>query len=106
MSVWQASPVSVDPVKTATVWRIVRFVFEDGFHSDHIVGYFDSGRISSSLELYDPKTNIAITKSGRRYKLPVDAIGKHPSSEYVREVWKSHNSVVSEEDVSDLYVLG
>jgi hypothetical protein len=66
MSIWVIAPVTAEPEAVLTRWCI----FETDKDTRHFVGYDGrSGRVSSFIVEFDPKTRKGTTASGRVYQL-------------------------------------
>lgn len=101
MSIWRTTPVSQTPCIELGSWIV--YETETGEH--HFVGRNlteGSGRVSSSIQSYDPETKIGTTNSGRKYQLIGDS-GIDGDALYVWDHWKDINGVVTFKDVSSQY---
>lgn len=102
MSVWSSTPVSLVPEIELLSWSVRQLPEGDR----HLVGYNGTemeGRVSSKVLGFDLSTKIAITASGRAYKL-IGESGSDPDAEHVWAVWKRVNKVTTFTDVTDEYV--
>ena len=102
MPVWKEAPIVEVPVL-----RLVRSSFrevEPGT-TRHLVGYNVTerkGRVSSSIEAYDPAMHRPATDSGRVYEL-IGRPGYDADAEYVWQRWLGIMGDVTWRDVTDEY---
>ena len=86
-------------------WRVIEVVSLNGSRTRHVYGHDvtnDAGRASSAIKEFDRGSMIAVTHSGRSYKL-LGAPGKARSGESAWENWSRKSVVVSETDVTNEY---
>lgn len=100
MSIWKPAGIDIEPQIILTHWKIVEAEFEEGPPSRHFVGYDHSGRVSSSIQEFDPKTLKGKTRSGRVYQL-VGRPGYDSDAAYVWNHWAKFNKVTCWKDVSN-----
>jgi hypothetical protein len=99
MAFWKTAPVSEEPEITLYDWKV--FELNDG--SRHFVGTNGargSGRVSSSIQTFDPTTMSGVTRSGRVYKL-VGESGDSINGLYTWTGWCHVNRVDDCIDVSN-----
>lgn len=85
-SIWRPASVLDEPETTLIQWRVYA-VTDDNLTTVHFVGYARyEGRVSSSVQTYDPTTKRGITKSGRVYEL-LGVSGYNRDAAYVFNAW-------------------
>lgn len=102
MPVWKVASIENEPSLVLRDWRIyeVSGVNEDGTRSRHLVGAVgrDEGRVSSSVEVFDPQSLRGQTRSGRLYEL-MGPPGLSLDAEYV---WNTFCSINQAQDIRDV----
>lgn len=86
MSIWSTTPVEEVPELHLRDWC----VYESPDGDRHLVGYNVTemeGRVSSAIAEFDPKSQRAVTSSGRTYQL-VGPAGYDADADYVWRQWK------------------
>lgn len=102
MSIWVIAPVTDEPEAVLTLWCI----FETDKDTRHFVGYDGrSGRVSSFIVEFDPKTRKGTTASGRVYQLRGPSHG-NSDADYVWQRWCAACGVETYEDVSEQMIPG
>jgi len=87
-------------------WRVMEIVALDGTRSRHVWGHDvenDRGLASSPITEFNMETKIAISRSGRKYKL-VGLPGNSRLGKGAWSRWRRDNEVVSEVDVTNEYM--
>lgn len=105
-NIWKAPSTDEQPLAVAERWTVMRATFANGDVSDHVVAYLGdehSGRVSSAIQSFDPDKHVAVTRSGRQYKLPLDRHGFDPDGLYVWGAWATDNKVRTFKDVGAEY---
>lgn len=83
-SIWTVPPIDEEPVIRLTHWQVI-----DASGELRLVGYHHAGRegrISTSIEAFDPPGLRAVTRSGRTYLLEGPS-GSHPDANWVLDRW-------------------
>jgi hypothetical protein len=85
-SVWAPSPVSKQPEIVLSLWTV--YAVKGALH---LVGYCEterSGRVSSTVVAYDEATHVAVSRSGRVFRL-LGAASEFPDRDgaYVFDRW-------------------
>ncbi len=97
---------SIQEVVDLRRWRVTEVVTSDGKRSRHLWGHDvtnASGRSSSALVTFDPRTMTVTTRSGTTYRL----VGLPGNSRIGRHAWLNwckDNGVVSSLDVTSEYL--
>ena len=72
MPIWKVPKIEHQPEITLSSWEVVRVKYREGDDEteDRLVGIADgAGRLSSAITEFDRENMVAITRSGRKYKL-------------------------------------
>jgi len=99
MAIWKTEPVSIQPEITLRQWRAKRLPDDEL----HLVGFCVEnveGRVSSAVQQIDPVKRIAVTRSGRAYRL-LGPPGHNSDAAYVWSRWADLYGVSEVEDVSE-----
>jgi hypothetical protein len=99
LGVWQVDDIGLQPEITLTNWRI----FESDKGERHFVGYCledRSGRVSSAIEGFDPRTQRGVTRSGRVYQLKGQS-GCNANADHTWSMFKIINEIETCKDVSE-----
>jgi hypothetical protein len=104
MPVWAIAAVNQRPQVTLTDWALFEVPLNgaDEVWTRHLVGYASEdrqGQVSSPLQVFDPASRKAVTRSGRVY-LVRGRPGLNADADYVWGRWKSHAGVLEERDVT------
>lgn len=106
MHIFGVAPIDQEPEETIVFWSVREVIFGSGTdRSRHLVGYVPrkgTGRVSSAIQQFDPKSMTVKTRSGRVYHLKGHP-GFHDEAEYVWSHWKSFNGAKDETDVTNQY---
>lgn len=98
MPVWRTRPIEEQGSLTLQSWRVVELL--NG--NRHLVGYCLEnleGRVSSTIQAFDPESLRAVTGSGRVYTLR-GRPGANADAEYVWNRWVAVNAASEWTDVS------
>lgn len=102
---WQLEPVLREPTKTLDAWSVYEVPF-DGPHAPwtrHLVGFRlqgCKGQVSSPVEVLDPVSRRAVTRSGEVYELRVGP-GFNSDAFVVWSTWVWSNRIHQAVDVTD-----
>ena len=101
MPVRRVAAINAEPGIVLIRWRVLQ---TDQGHR-HLVGAreddFD-GRVSTAIVSFDVPKQVAVTQSGRIYRLSGPP-GYSEDGQYVWERWSAANGVTSYEDVTSTY---
>lgn len=107
VQVWRVPGVEAEPEIQLGPWQVRRVLA--GAHpetfGDHFIGYnlrHSEGRVSTTIQHFDPTTGTGVTTSGRSYQL-LGPPGRNADAAAVWRVWCKHAGVTEEIDVSDDY---
>jgi len=98
MPVWNTTAVAEQPDLTMDAWRVL----EVPGGAQHLVGFClerCEGRVSTALVRLDPEQRVAVSASGRSYRL-VGKPGFNKDADYVWQRWAAVNGIKSWTDVS------
>lgn len=98
MPVWSTATVSEQPDLTIDAWRVL----EVPGGAQHLVGFClerCEGRVSTAIVRLDPRQRIAVSASGRSYRL-VGKPGFNRDADYVWRQWVAVNGIKAWADVS------
>lgn len=109
MTVWKPDNVNLEPTTYLTNWKVFEVNGPNLKSTRHLVGYAamglgGEGRVSSPIIEYDRSASVAITRSGRKYKLGEVAIGLDQDSNYVWTNFQALNKIESTVDVTKEYL--
>jgi hypothetical protein len=99
MSLWKVAPVARQPALTLVRWRVL----ETETGNRHLTGWCvenQEGRVSSLVRTFDPATALAVTRSGRVYRLE-GLPGDDRDASYVWLQWAITNKVAEVYDRTD-----
>lgn len=98
MPVWRTTAVSEQPDLTMDAWRVL----EVPGGAQHLVGFClerCEGRVSTAVVRLDPRQRVAVSASGRSYRL-VGKPGFNRDADYVWQRWAAVNDIKAWTDVS------
>lgn len=104
MPIWTLASVTDEPAVSLSQWRIL----ETAEGTRHFVGADvrdRTGRVSSTIVMFDCQSLRGETQSGRIYQLIGEA-GWSSNADYVWGRWCKANSVASYTDVTRQLILG
>lgn len=104
MPVWAIAAVNQRPQVTLTDWALFEVPLNgpDEVWTRHLVGYAREdrqGQVSSPVQVFDPASGKAVTRSGRVY-LVQGLPGLTADADYVWAQWKSRAGVLEERNVT------
>lgn len=102
---WRIEPVWRKPTKTLDAWSVYEAPFDglDAPWTRHFVGFRlegCKGQVSSPVEVFDPVSRRAVTRSGQVYELGVGP-GLNAGAFVVWSVWLHTNRIQDVRDVTD-----
>lgn len=100
---YRPDSVEKTPEQEISNWSIMEVTAPEPA-TRHLVGSIPGrdGRVSSAIQSFDPASRIAVTRSGRRYKLAGEP-GFSTNAEYVWNAWAGLNGVTESRDVTAEY---
>ncbi|KVK93974.1 hypothetical protein WJ47_00160 [Burkholderia ubonensis] len=104
MPIWRIAPVIDEPEVSLSRWKILETA--DGIR--HFVGADSrdrTGRVSSEVVTFDPRSLRGETRSGRIYQL-IGEPGRSDNADYVWKRWCELNSVTAFVDVTKQLLIG
>lgn len=102
---WRIEPIRREPTKTLDAWCVYEVPF-DGLGAPwtrHLVGFRlegCKGQVSSPVEVFDPVSRRAVTRSGQVYELRVGP-GFNGDAFVAWSTWVYVNRIQSAVDVTD-----
>jgi hypothetical protein len=102
MPLWKTDSVLEEPSVHLNRWTL-KLVDKDNKTTIHVVGStFDEGRVSTPVQSLSREndTYIAVTRSGRRYVLPVGITGLNNDANYVFSRWLQVAKINSATDIT------
>lgn len=99
MSIWRTRPVITQPTLSIQHWAVVELPDKNR----HFIGFCienQEGRVSSEIEALDPETMVAVTGSGRTYRL-IGPPGLNSDAIYVWNVWRQGYGIAEYADLSN-----
>lgn len=102
---WVLGPINLAPSKTLDAWMVLQVPFDgtDEPWTRHLIGFRREGckaQVSSPIEMFDPVTRRALTRSAQVYELGVGP-GINGDAFAVWGNWKHRNGIAHERDVTD-----
>lgn len=102
---WRIDAVQQGPSKTLDAWSVYEVPFDglDAPWTRHLVGFRlegCKGQVSSPLEVFDPGSRRAVTRSGQVYELGVGP-GFNADAFAVWSIWLHRNGIQDVRDVTD-----
>jgi hypothetical protein len=108
MPIFNVAPIQQESEETIVFWSVREVGFgQETDRSRHLVGYIPSkgtGRVTSAIQQFDPKSMTIKTRSGRIYHLKGHP-GFNDDVEYVWLQWKSLNGAQEASDVTSQYCI-
>ena len=99
-STWRPPPLDVEPRVDLRWWQVIQV---DGL-GRHLIGDTGwEGRVSGTVQAWDPASRCARTKSGRIYHL-CGRPGLTADGEYVRQRWLGREGSPSYRDVTEEFL--
>lgn len=102
---WRITRIEQTPSKTLDAWMVMEVPFDgaDKPWTRHLIGFRREGckgQVSSPVELFDPVSRRARTRSGQVYELgPLPGINGDAFAMWAQ--WKQTNRIAHERDVTD-----
>lgn len=101
---WQIKPIDQEPTKTLDAWMVLEVPFDGPGRpwTRHLVGFRlqgIKGQVSAPVEVFDPASRRAITRSGTVYELG-DRPGLNADAFAVWGQWKRRFGMREERDVT------
>ncbi|WP_053076499.1 hypothetical protein [Caenimonas sp. SL110] len=102
---WRIDRIEQEPTKTLDAWMVMEVPFDGPGRpwTRHLVGWRlegCKGQVSSPVEVFDPATRRAKTRSGRVYQLG-ERSGLSGAAFAAWGVWKRRHGVLEERDATD-----
>ena len=102
---WLLACIDQEPAKTLDAWMVLEVPFDGAQQpwTRHLVGFRREGckgQVSSPVEVFDPNSRRAMTRSGQVYELgPRPGVNADAFALWAR--WKHRNGIAHERDVTD-----
>lgn len=93
MPIWRTRPVEQIPKIEMASWMFIRTELDVVHHVGRNVTE-DEGRVSSRVVSFDVNTRVAVTHTGRRYRL-IGEPGSDADSDHVFAAWCAANTVLA-----------
>jgi hypothetical protein len=101
---WRIGPVEQEPNKTLDAWLVLEVPFDGPTQpwTRHFVGFRlegTKGQVSAPIEVFDPNSRRAVTRSGAVYELGPRS-GLNADAVAVWGLWKRKFGILEERDVT------